>query len=385
MRRSSHQSQGMRAAAAKAAMDPRTGLTLIEIVVSTGLLTLLAIAAMELVQTTLVVWERAEARRDGATLAGELGDLLVDDLENILGSPAGDLLCEWVSTDIDGDDIADLHSPRLVLVRPRSKDELKQRNLGAGLAPGLVEVAWTLSPEFAPKGIRGPEPDARLALWRIERLIDGNAANPFAAQATSLFETRAFGADGRPSAAARKSAMEESRVSSSALWVRFLFASQTSLVHEGWELGAGPANCSASWDAWNAGRTDAAAHAWNEPPAGMPLDPNGRPLLPRRIRIEFEIEREQDLKYRPALAASLAPRDVELSLNDDRYLPAPGAWIRIDEEWMEVRSVKGKRLGVVRAERETRAAIHEAGAMVHWGAVSVREVSVAAYREDWGL
>ena len=55
------------------------------------------------------------------------------------------------------------------------------------------------------------------------------------------------------------------------------------------------------------------------------------------------------------------------------------------EEWMEVLSNDGSLVAVRRAQRGTRAAEHQAGALLHHGTTLVREVPIAVYRDEWNL
>jgi hypothetical protein len=63
----------------------------------------------------------------------------------------------------------------------------------------------------------------------------------------------------------------------------------------------------------------------------------------------------------------------------------PGAFVKIDAEWMRITSVSPSRIGVTRGERGTRAESHAAGAMLHHGERYLREVPIPAYQDDWNL
>jgi hypothetical protein len=168
------------------------------------------------------------------------------------------------------------------------------------------------------------------------------------------------------------------------LWFSVWMATQTSVVHDGWKLGDELSDCATSWDAWNKGRPDQQVTFFNAPGKGMPRTKDA-PLLPRRVRIELELERPVDLKKRTRLAAEVTVEGSQLVVRDGRKVPARDALILVDEEWMRVLAVDENRVSVERARRGTRAALHAAEALVHYGWNSVREVSIDMTREDWDL
>jgi hypothetical protein len=156
-------------------------------------------------------------------------------------------------------------------------------------------------------------------------------------------------------------------------------------VHDGWKIG-GDLDCAAtSWDAWAKHRPDKDAHPWNEPGAGMPRVKN-RPLLPRRVRFELELERPSDRVRRTKLTSVVETGDASIQVDDgDRIPREEGAFVLVDSEWMLVRSIDGRNVAVDRGQRGTKTAMHAPGALVHYGQRIVREVPVATYREDWNL
>jgi hypothetical protein len=249
-------------------------------------------------------------------------------------------------------------------VRRLSAAELSRRSArvpGASepSAPTLAEVVWVLLP-----GEVG-------SLRRGERLLGED-------ESASFVEDGFFDARGLPP----EGATDE--VSEAVLWFRPLFASQASDLEAGWVLGGDVLDCATAWDAWTSGRTDEDLLAANAPPAGCP-SARGLPVFPRRVRIELEIERTKDLDRRTTLAEPVGPEDTQLVLRDERFAPPAGAYVRLDEEWMEVRRVAGGRVTVDRGVRGSRNTDHARGARVHFGYRSVRELRVPAHREDWNL
>ena len=352
----------------------RRGFTLVELLLAVGLLSILLLALLRLVDTALTIWGRTDQNRELLELGGTTLDLLAEDLHAIEGGPHGDLVCDWALFDLDRDGIAGAPRQRLRLVRNVSAQEL-QRVAGQDTAGkegaetferGLAEVCWALLP-----GGEGADGRALGVLYRGER-------EPGDRDTLSFLDPNFFGASGKPV----PGSLHE--LTGGVLWFELLFASQTSLVHDGWELGDGLDDCAASWDAWKKERPNPELHAFNLPAAGMPAAKDV-PLLPRRVRIELELEREEDLRLRTRLAAEL-PADTNLfDVKDGRKLPGKGEMILIDEEWLRLLSVDGNRVAVERARRGTRATVHPAGALVHHGWRSVREIPIPMTREDWDL
>jgi hypothetical protein len=218
------------------------------------------------------------------------------------------------------------------------------------------------------------EKDARGegVLWRGERLVTD-------ASTKSFFAPDFFGRSNRPPAGATD------EVGGGLLWLGTLFATQTSIVHDGWKTGPDLDCAATSWDAWSRGRPEADVHPWNEPGAGQPRV-RSRPLLPRRVRFELEFERETDRVRRTSLAARVEVADADFQVDDGEKIPREeGAYVLVDAEWMRVLSVEGRNVAVKRGERGTKVAEHPRGTMVHYGQRLVREISVATYREDWNL
>jgi hypothetical protein len=232
---------------------------------------------------------------------------------------------------------------------------------------GLVEVLWCALPA-------SKEPDERdtALLYRGERLVgDG--------------ESRSFFEDGFVKKSGEPPAGTVERVSGGLLYFEMLFATQTSIVHDGWVVGDSLEHAATSWDAWNKDRPDPTKHFWNNPGAGMPAvsAESPRPLLPRRVRVTFELEREVDRQRRTRASDAIAPQDTSLRVDNPKNLPADGGFIKLGSEWMQVVSRAGSQVYVKRAQRGTRAVPHAKGELVHFGHRAVREVPVRLYREDW--
>lgn len=363
----------------------RAGFTLIELVLAAGLMTLLMVAVFGLIEGSLSLWRKSETRRNLSEQATGVAELLASDLRGLESGERGDLLVEWETFDTDGDGLKETAWPRLRLVRQASEAELARLEATPPVAaePGAEELA-------------APAPERRLGsaqievCWavlpydlkdrdaRSEGLISRGARRLDDEEGRSFFEEDFFSVTGKPDTGV----LDE--VTAGLLWFQPLLATQTSIVHDGWFIGNELADAATSWDAWALERPDTTRHAWNAPGAGMPRV-GDHPLLPRRIRLELEFERAVDRRRRTRTLGVVELTDSAFELDDERLMPEPGTHIKLDGEWMRVKTVRGNQLTVERAVRGTRAMIHEAGTMVHWGLTLVREVPVDLYREDWNL
>jgi prepilin-type N-terminal cleavage/methylation domain-containing protein len=356
----------------------RAGFTIVELLLALALFAILALAILRLFETATTIWRRTESSRDLAEVSSATLDLVARDLSALEGGPRGDVWCDWARFDANGDGLQDLVLPRLRFVRQVSAAERARSGAaspGAALGNvggrGLVEVCWALVP--APRASLG-EADARGLglLLRGERALDDE-------ERLSFFDARFFDSSGRPAPGALD------LVGGGCLWFGLAFAGPTSVVREEWRLGTGLADATTSWDAFGRGRADAELTPLNAPYAGPLGDAraSGEPALPRRVRVELEIERPGDLKRRTRLAIAIDPSATAIEVQDGTRLPAPGSFVRIDDEWLELGAPAGSVAPVQRGQRGTRAGVHVAGALLHHGSRQVREVPVPTYREDW--
>jgi prepilin-type N-terminal cleavage/methylation domain-containing protein len=350
--------------------DERHGFTLLELLLSLGLLSILVLALVRLLDTSMNIWGGTESARDLMEMSSSVHERLAADLGSLESGAQGDLLGEWVSFDTDRDGVRGMLYPRLRMIRQVSAAEL--RRLQPGSAPdlrslGLLETCWALLPST------GQSPDGRAVgvLWRGERLVSDVGT-------LSFFDEGFFSRTEKPLTGALNA------VTGGVLWFSILYATQTTTLVDGWTLGRSLDDCAASWDAWRGARPDDLISDWNLPGAGMP-GAGPAPLLPRRVRVELELERAVDLRRRTRLAADLDREALELRVQNELKLPRPGSMILVDEEWMKIRSITGTRVAVERALRETQPQNHAAGALIHHGARSVREIPMPLYREDWDL
>lgn len=354
--------------------ERRAGFTLVELMIASGLLVILSLAVFQFLRRFTTLWQKSEERRELVEEASGVTELFAEDIASLVNGPRGDLVAEWVFFDTDGDDVPETMWPRVRMLRFATESELARLQAGFDSAKkkhageGVLEVAWLVMPAYVGKN----EPDRRSEgiAMRGERLQGGDGL--------SFFEPGFFDAANRP----RQTPNE---VSGGVLWFGLEFATQTSLVFDGWKLGAEYSDVATSWDAWNRGRPSADRHFWNEPGKGMPKS-GERALLPRRVRLTLEIERAEDHKRRTRLSAPTASSDATIEVEDGSRVPElRGTFVRIDAEWLEVVKVDERTVTVRRGARGSNPVGHASGALVHFGRQVVREVPVRMHQEDWNL
>lgn len=354
--------------------NARRGLTLVELVLAAGLLALLLAAVFKLLDQFMGVWEKAELRRMEVEQSSGVSELLAADLDALEPGPRGDFLAEWILFDLDGDGVAESKWPRVRMVRHATDAELARLQAGSEeklVGEGLIEVLWALTPSYP--GTRELDQRPYGLLWRGERVV-----GPPRGADVSFFDDKAFSGGGAPRPGSAHA------VTSNVIWMGMTFATSTSDLRQGWKAGLAVEECPRSWDAWARKRPNEDRHPWNEIAPHMPRA-GQTPTLPRRVRLEFELENVSDLKRRTRLVRYASPQDATLEVDDALKLPEIGAHVLIDAEWMEIVGVAGRTVSVRRAQRGAKAGHHESGALVHFGRTMVREVPIAQHRGEWGL
>lgn len=373
----------------------QAGFTLVELMVASMLASILLVALFRLLDITLDLWSKGETRRALVEQTAATAELLASDLRALHNGKQGDFLCEWVPLDVDSDGIVDRIWPRLRFVRQASlvdvariaaedlSPEIRKRAAELGVEPaslipeeerraapqksGLIQVVWTVVPAGRSADARGEG-----VLLRGEELLEAGSLGTF-------FDEGYFARDGQP----RPGTTRE--VTGGLLWLGVQFATQTSILWDGWSIGDRLRDTTTSWDAWNRGRPDAGVHVWNEPGAGMPRV-GDTPLLPRRIRLELEFERERDRRRRTRLLEFVDKESRRFEvLNGDGLPRRDGQHILVGSEWMRIVRVDGDQVVVRRGARGTQVRQHAAGSLVHFGSPIVVEVPVALYSDDWSL
>ena len=378
-----------------AARRSKAGMTMVELVIATGLAALVMTALFRLLDLTLDLWAKGESRRTVVEQATATGELLAKDMRALHPGNQGDLWVEWHPFDVDGDGIIDRVWPRIRLIRQASRADLA-RLAASSIDPELVALAKSQGlrlEEVLPEGVDlSPPPTSGLMVVGYCVVPAGQGADVRgegvlmrgeeifkAGQMPAIFESNFFSASGQP----RGGAMRE--VTGGVLWMGLQFATQTSIVWDGWKVGSDLKDTSASWDAWALGRPDPELSVWNQPGTGMPAIED-QALLPRRVRIELEFETPRDRKRRTRLADGIGKSDTMILVEDGGGVsPKAGQHVLVEGEWMELVRVRGDQVGVRRGRRGTEAVEHSRGALVHWGEPVTLEVPVPTYRDDWNI
>lgn len=374
------------------------GMTLVELVLAAGLSAIVMTAVIRLLDVTLDMWAKGESKRNVVEQATATAELMATDLRALHPGNQGDLWVDWFPFDVDQDGVIDRFWPRVRMVRQASRADLA-RLASARMDPALMAEAKALGvpiedllppvpdgeePEppatsglmavsyaIVPAG-KGPDDRAEGVLLRGEEIFQPGVLPAF-------FEQNYFSAGGQP----RDGSMRE--VTGGVLWCGLQFATQTSIVRDGWNLGPDLSDTCASWDAWNFKRPDPEQHFWNEPGAGMPVEELDA-LLPRRVHIELEFETSRDRRKRTRLLQSIDKATSQILVEEGSNLPQTvGSYLLIGGEWMQLTRVRDDRASVRRACRGTEAVMHGVGAMVHWGELLQIEVPIPTYRDDWNL
>ena len=250
---------------------PRRGFTLVELLLATGLLALLVMLVFQLFDRTLSLWRTGETRRSTMEQATVVADLLADDLRGLEPGSAGDLVVEWTRHDLDADGVLDAAWPRVRMVRVAGAAEVSRLRQQLALeraeeqpdattapvlesaGPELVEVQWAV----VPASLVDRDARAEGRVLRGARLVSD-------ATTKSFFAADFHGSSPRPPAGTAE------EVCGGVLWLSIACAGQSSVVNDGWSVGAEAVDATASWDAWNRGRPDADVHPWNQAWPWMP-------------------------------------------------------------------------------------------------------------------
>lgn len=404
----------------------QAGMTLAELILATGLAAIVMSSMVSIVNSALNLWTKGENARQAREASAAVASMMAHDLRQLHGSPEGDLLVDWDVHDVDRDGQVERLWPRMRFVRDASareaawigrralaeaarlqreakriaagddaeavverltEDELleaagvsrQDMALGQGNAPDtsaseLLEILYAVVPE-------GKSPELRYTgkLVRAERVH--RAGDP-----PVLMRPDAFDSRGLPDLNLAK------EVARGVLWMRPLMATQTTHVipavekddRRAWTTGGTAIQDAAtSWDAWGRGRPSVEVTDWNEPPVGMPR-PGLKPLLPRRIRLELELQRASDLKRAPKLIDVLEETATTFEVTSGaRLSKAVGRDVMVGGEWMKVRSIRGDTVTVQRGTRSTKARLIPSGTKVLLGAAVVIDLPVVMYEDDW--
>ncbi|MEM9800513.1 MAG: hypothetical protein AAGA20_09305 [Planctomycetota bacterium] len=410
--------------------DRRAGVTLVELILATGLAALVVASTVSIVDSVLELWTRGETvrqtREEGSAVLG----LMARDLRQLHAGRRGDLLVDWAPFDVERDGTIERLWPRLRFVRdasPREVARVERRELALAArairdarraelgddavpeaeqlrAEELLEAAG-LTREEAALGLLGARDVAASELVEVLYAVIPEDDRGGRQYVGTLYRAEHVQRPDEPPVLLGDGAFDQSgvpdltiarEVARGVLWMRPLMATQTTTLGgalasdgtsdpTGWSVGEGLAAAATSWDAWRLGRPEVDESAWNEPAAGMPRT-GDRPLLPRRVRVELEVQRPQDFDRAPRLIGVADEGATSFEVTSTKRLSrVVGRQVLVDGEWMRLTGVSGDRVTVRRATRGTTARTHAAGARVLFGEVVVIDVPIALHEDDWRL
>lgn len=404
----------------------RAGMTLAELILATGLAAMVMASLVSIVNSALSLWTRGEASRQAREASSAVVSILAHDLRQLHGSAEGDLVVDWEIHDVNRDGAIERIWPRMRFIRDASAREaawIKRRALseaarierdrerlaqgddarelsellseeellaaagvsredmalGQGAAPDtsaseLLEILYAVIPEGDSGGL---EYSGKLV--RAERVYRAGSQ-------PVLMRADAFNSRGIPDPTTAR------EVARGVLWMRPLMATQTTRVippetpkdPAAWGTGRQSLRDAAtSWDAWGRGRPSREITDWNDPAPGMP-QPGLKPLLPRRIRLELEMQRQSDYKRAPELIDPLDETTSAFEVTSGRRMTrAVGRHVMVGGEWMQVTTVQGDTITVRRSTRSTKARSHPSGTKVLFGSLATIDLPVAMYEDDW--
>jgi len=412
----------MRRRAPGGARRPDAGVTLLELLLATGLAAIVVTAVLTVTQNALRIWTRGEASRDAREVASVVLGGIADDLRQVHASSEGDLVVEWVPFDLERDGVLERTFPRIRLVREVSgaeRDAIERRAVAdaarraraAAIARGeqdadqperlseeeLLAAAGVTSTELSagalgaerdveggalaevlyavvPTGGEGAERTTGVLL-RAERLH--TPGEPLRFMTDEAFDRIGFPAEWT----------QPREIAGGVLWFEPLLATQTSDISGAgsWSDASGVKAAATCWDAWRRGRPDVDVSAWNEPAPGMGRA-GDRPLLPRAVRLHVEVERAADRRRAPTLLDGVDPAATTIGVSSTaRLADAEGRHVLVGPEWMLVRRVRTDALVVTRGRRGTSARAHGSGTKVLLGEGATLVVPMMLHDDDWGL
>lgn len=407
-------------------LHSRAGVTLAELLLATGLAAIIMVSLVTVTDNAVRLWTRGEASRDAREVSTAVLGLMGDDLRQLHPTSEGDLVMDWEPFDIERDGTNERLWPRIRFVRDAGASELaliRRRELAdlARAARRTAADAGDRRAQTAPEALTEEELLAAAGTTRTELALGEGGERDI--EASALIEVlyavvpegregnerytglllrqervhtaggpRVLTGDDAFDSAGYPVAVEPREVARGVLWMRPLFATQTTTIdpglsdeNGGWRVTEGLRTAATSWDAWGRRRPDIELTDWNEPAPGMP-SVGRRPALPRRVRLELETQAKGD---RDRSAKLLETIDVAQSsfpvTSGARLQRAIGRHVLVGGEWMILRSVTGDTVTVRRGVRGTTARSIPEGTSVLFGATSVIEFEIPVHDDDWRL
>ncbi len=112
--------------------------------------------------------------------------------------------------------------------------------------------------------------------------------------------------------------------------------------------------------------------------------PGPKPLLPRRIRLELEVQRTSDARRAAELVDGIDETTTTFEVTSGRRVSAAvGRHVMVGGEWMKVTAVRRDTVTVQRGTRATAARFHGPGVKLQFGSPMILDLPVVMYEDDW--
>lgn len=383
------------------------GFTLLELLVSMGLLTALGLLVLRLLTGGIDLWSRGEEVRDLLVRSTSVADLICQDLEGLAGTGEGEVAAGRLVDapfKVRGLESGPLRGVRFL--RPlhpweeggRLQGAAGQARPASGALPQSAEPARPEAPAEVPaeapaEAPARPEVGERAALILFPFVSRHEAEAPGTYLSLRRGEARGsgvgpthpwFGPEPFPGVADLLRQTEE--VFDGLLYFDLRYWSQAT---RSWEGGPGEGGPERAWDSTRGGATLASAGSSFSFDLGpWSLEQPFDDLVPRLILLELVVDRPPREARCALLAEPLDEQDsgparVEFPerLGQD---DGPG-FFKAGAEWIRYRERKGEFVhGLDRGVRGSRPAVHKAGERLHVGWTVRRMIQPRQPREWWG-
>lgn len=393
----------------------QSGFTLLELVVVMGLLTIFAAFLIQLMSTSVGLFQQGERGQDLSDRADAAARALEQPIQDMLGpsgldaashEPTARMLVQWVAAVGSGSGsgtVAAAAVPRvqalraLVRVDDRTEERLLRPALmeeakasAAGKTQAAIEERLAELVAEAPRAGRAamllvarPAGDPEGAFFSVRRLLQlpGQRIAVDRRRDVDLMQVAEVGSADLPWPVvdqASESIAEDVIHIEFALWSQFT---------RGWDQRIGDGGPEFCWDSARAGLFGES----QDPREMFGLDVGPASLTdltddvyPRWVKITFVVA--APIGSEAILAGDLRAGDRNVDVIDEARLPDPkdSPFVKIGREWVRVGALVGPSLrGLLRGQRGTKAIDHRAGTRVRVGRSVELFVRVAHGRDCW--
>jgi hypothetical protein len=389
------------------------GYTLIELLLAMGLFAALSTGLIALLARSSEFLASGASQTETMDSLQTFAESFSGDVATMASRPDSDtgrpdvrLYCDWIGTDVTGDNKADVTNQRLFFVRfmpgeatsgttreagavPGAKDYMNQvddeakAKDGKLRAPGgLMEVFWTALPD-------DKEDLAVMKIWRGYRAPPGGPDTLLPVKAWR--DPQAGPKEKGPTKPADVRAAARP-VLSGVLYFGVEFWSRKTTTWDS-KVSAKNGGPLATWDSTRGilpQGDDLDSFPWSKkssPNDASSLDDPTDDTFPRKVRVTCVVEelgRNARVGY---LGEDLLADAKSIVVSDTRFFPTSETsqrFVKIDTEWLEVGQPEGNTIPVVRrGARGTAATTHSSGTKVHHGRSFISEYDIASFRDTY--